>query len=356
MAAREGRGHRSATRGAGNARAASPLNTASSVSDQGGLTEAVSAAGAASGTSTVPHTRRRQAPDAPPASSAETSSGADGRPASDAKTAVVPDQDAARAEDTQAEPQEGRQPQARTREGGSVRLHAVRRRAALAGVGSLAAGMMGVLLFHIAAGDLADAARGPVSESMETMPAPQQLAFPAQPSPAATILEVKPADAAPPPTPKQPNTLVAALPPPAAPVPPPTPAQGQRPLHASPARGMGVPPRKPKAPASTGHSKPVAPDQSGAQLGSAVMLTVGRSTAANARRALGAGIAERRWPDHTREITYRPSASRLLLVQGIPAQEVTLWFDPQGVLAAVRTQEPLPGFWGIVTTVAIVPI
>ena len=116
-----------------------------------------------------------------------------------------------------------------------------------------------------------------------------------------------------------------------------------------------IPHRKPKAALSRQTGAPImAAPTAGVAAGAAVLLTVGQSTVGSTLRVLGPGSSDRLWPDRTREIAYRFGRHRVL-VEVMAVTGVTLWFDPQGVLAAARTLDPAPHLLGNPGSVAVLP-
>lgn len=79
----------------------------------------------------------------------------------------------------------------------------------------------------------------------------------------------------------------------------------------------------------------------------AIVLSVGESGLRNTLEALGPALIEQTWPDRSRELRYYYPEQRALLETGDRVNAVSLWFDPQGVLKAVRPSD------GIQTTTAI---
>ncbi|MCM8734680.1 hypothetical protein M5E06_10800 [Azospirillum sp. A1-3] len=131
--------------------------------------------------------------------------------------------------------------------------------------------------------------------------------------------------------------------------------QGRQQLPPRLAAASPIPQRKPKAAPSGQTGTPImAAPTVGVAAGAAVVLTVGQSTVGSTLRVLGPGSSDRLWPDRTREIAYRFGRHRVL-VEGMAVTGVTLWFDPQGVLAAARTLDPAPHLIGNPGSVAVLP-
>lgn len=253
-----------------------------------------------------------------------------------------------------------------------------RRLAVLAVIGLTVAGLAGVLAYQMALGDAVGlwsrlsvaqedgapparssdvAAHGVAADVLMTdIPNPPEASVTHAGS---TVMRLPAESPSVPPSP-----VPAALPQPQPqPLPPPLPQPASSPERSGskhpPARlavASPIPQRKPKPVPSKAAGTPVmaVPTVAAAPAGAAVVLTVGQSTVGGTLRVLGPGSSDRFWPDRTREIAYRFGRPRIL-VEGMAATGVTLWFDPQGVLAAARFQEPELGLLGNSSSVAVLP-